>query len=617
MHTAQSNLFDDVGPLFCEGRKLTGAQKALIWKGLEDNPKIPTRVLLNNIARTHGLINISVSHLNKVRKQWKCSFPKGRPHKAESEPNSRPPGSLVKIEPHLSHVGVHIFDEWMEQQNRFGPVVENLQSRIKMHIGKNPEDKFPLLGHREETLHARFKALFYAPLFEIGKLSEFDCKEHPLKTLIGRGYQSSTLNQFLGQLERIDAGEWLMPALLPAQCGKIGYVDGHLIAFWTSVSMHKGKITNVGRIMAGSQAVITHNERGVALFAQYYPPDIRLPRLIVDYCEKNSIATGIEVFVIDREVNALEMARSFRDKELGLLCMLDSNQYKGLESFETSLLGSLGDGSLVYQGIWKEPKEEDDPRIFVIVKETERMLVYWGTPKVEEIIKLAEWPAVYRRRSEVQENSFKAMIDHGALDVNFGNKKVFVADRHQQRQREALESDLEKTKKKVTEKEELVKEQQAKINESIEKGHEKRLIQRENKLIRLEEEQKKVLEKKEEIGKKMESLGSEKKRADRDFRKQTIMTFRTLFLENALVSFLLALLGHMNGNISQETLLTMFFNRGGSRVETESQILYWVNSQGLSLAYRETLGNVVAGINAMSLKRKGKTIQVRVREGPT
>lgn len=101
----------------------------------------------------------------------------------------------------------------------------------------------------------------------------------------------------------------------------------------------------------------------------------------------------------------------------------------------------------------------------------------------------------------------------------------------------------EKPKKKVTEKEDLIKEQQTKVNESIEKGHEKRRIQRENKLSRFEEERKKTLEKKEGIEKKIESLGGEKKRADRDFRKQTIMTFRTLFLENSLVSFLLALLG--------------------------------------------------------------------------
>jgi hypothetical protein len=206
------------------------------------------------------------------------------------------------------------------------PVVERLQVGIRSHLERHPDEAFALLQHREETLKARFKALFYAPLFDIGKLSQFDYQEHPLETLLGRTYQSSTLNQFLGQLERIDAATGLMPALLPAQSGKIGYIDGHMIAFWTSGSMHKGKITNVGRLMAGSQAVITHDETGQALWAAYYPPDIRLPRVIVAYCEHVAQLTGIEMFVIDRVVNALEMARAFRDQGWGLLCMLDRNR---------------------------------------------------------------------------------------------------------------------------------------------------------------------------------------------------------------------------------------------------------------------------------------------------
>jgi hypothetical protein len=616
MHIVQSNLLDAPSPLFCEGRKLTGADKALIWKYLQGDPEIPSRLLLNDIAQTHGPIDVSVGHLNKVRKQWELSCPKGRPHQVESGPHREFSGPLIKVENPIWHVGVHLFEDWMEQQNGFGRVVEGLQSGIQTHKRSHPEDKFPLLFHREETLSTRFKAIFYAPLFGIGKLSEFDYKENPLETLLGRGYQSSTLNQFLGQLERIEAGDSLMGALLPTQCGKIGYIDGHLIAYWTSVSI-KGKITNVGRIMAGSCAVITHDENGQALFVHYYPPDIRLTPVIVDYCEQISKRTGIVVFVIDREVNALETARAFRDRELGLLCMLDSNQYKGLESFETSLLGSLADGSLVYQGVWKEPKEEDDPRIFVIVKEADRVLVYWGTPKVKEEINPKEWPAVYRRRSEIQENSFKSMMDHGALDVNFGNKKILGPDRHQQRKKDEIEANLAKTRENEEKKAEIVKEKQEKVEESKQKGHKTRLFQRQAGLAKAEEEQNKATKKKEEIEKKLEAVGEDKERADRDFRKQLIMTFRTLFLENALVSYLFALLGHMSGTISLETLLSLFFDRNGSRVETQSQIIYWVNRKGLSLAYQETLCDVVEGINAMGLKREGKPIQVRVRAGPT
>ena len=56
--------------------------------------------------------------------------------------------------------------------------------------------------------------------------------------------------------------------------------------------MHKGKITMLGRIMAGSQAVIAHNDVGQALFVTYYPPDIHLSQVIVDYCSQVAVATG-------------------------------------------------------------------------------------------------------------------------------------------------------------------------------------------------------------------------------------------------------------------------------------------------------------------------------------
>src|SRR6267378_4143131 len=87
------------------------------------------------------------------------------------------------------------------------------------------------------------QALFFAPLFGIEHLTEFDTREHPLATLLGRSYQSSTLTQFLGQLERVRAAEALVPTLVPAQAGQITSIDGHMIAYWSRVAMHKGKIT--------------------------------------------------------------------------------------------------------------------------------------------------------------------------------------------------------------------------------------------------------------------------------------------------------------------------------------------------------------------------------------
>ena len=204
-----------------------------------------------------------------------------------------------------------------------------------------------MLHHREQTLLRRFQALFFAPLWGIDRLSAFDTQEHPLQTLLGRDYQSSTLSQFLGQLERVGADEALMPTLLPAQVGQIIYVDGHMIAYWSRMSMHKGKITMLGRIMAGSQAVMAHDDAGQAVCVAYQPPDIHVSRGILAYCQQGALATGSTLFVIDRAVNARALACAFDAQGLGLLCMLDDNAHAGVESFAATVVDTLEEGTKV------------------------------------------------------------------------------------------------------------------------------------------------------------------------------------------------------------------------------------------------------------------------------
>jgi hypothetical protein len=120
MHIAQHNQFRSPSPEFGDGRQLSGVQKAELWKLLENDPHQPSRVLLQEMAQTHGPIGVSERHLNRVRQKWNRSGRKGRPRKSKSESSPDPPASLVKVTPHLSHIGVHLFDAWMEQQHGFG-----------------------------------------------------------------------------------------------------------------------------------------------------------------------------------------------------------------------------------------------------------------------------------------------------------------------------------------------------------------------------------------------------------------------------------------------------------------------------------------------------------------
>lgn len=518
--------------------------------------------------------------------------------------------------PRLSFVGVHLFAHWLDQHETFRPVVAQLTQAVETHKHTHPDEDFALLHHRESTLLHRFQALFFAPLLGIDRLTAFDTQEHPLVTLLGRGYHSSTLRQFLGHLERVDAAEVLLPALVPTHTGSISYVDGHMIAYWSRLSMHKGKITMLGRIMAGSQAVIAHDDAGRALCVAYYPPDIHLSQVIVAYCQRLASATGKTVFVIDRAVNSVALAEAFAKQGLGLLCMLDDNEHAGVESFDATHVETREDGTRVYRGPWKEARTED-PRHFVIVEAAEgKTLVYWGTPQVQDALEAKAWPGVYRARNAIQEHRFKDMIDHGALNINYGRKKMLGADRHHQRKQAHLAQSLERAHKRVDKKAAALQAQQDKVAESASKGHGKRLEQRRRALLTLEHECTEAEATQTQCSEQAATLGPAGQRADRDFRKQTIMTMRTLLLENCLRAFLGALSAMVSTTVSVPQVLSLLFERSGSRMETPSQLLYWVNSTGLSLSNRRLLSEIVQGLCAMGLQEKGKPVHVRLKDLP-
>jgi hypothetical protein len=613
---SQRHLDEGSSPSFCAGRKLGAVEQALLWTLLHEDPACPSRVLLDKVATLQSPIAVSIRHLNRWRAQWQRNRPKGRPRHVPCRQPVALGAEVVQVTPRLSFVGVHLFAHWLDQHEVFGPVVVQLTQAIEAHQRAHPDEDFALLHHREQTLRRRFQALFFAPLLGIEHLTAFDTHEHPLPTLLGRGYHSATLGQFLGQLERIDAAEALRPTLVPHQVGQIGYVDGHMIAYWSRVSMHKGKITMLGRIMAGSQAVIAHDEAGHALFVAYYPPDLHLSQVIVEYCQKVVEAIGTTLFVIDRAVNSVALARAFEAQGWGLLSMLDDNEHQGLASFEATEVSTLKDGTRVYSGPWKVPRP-DDPRHFVIVEPAEsKTLVYWATPQVKDALEVSEWPRVYRARNEIQENSFKRMIDHGALNTNYGRKKIVGPDRHQQRAREQLEQSLAAAQQRVDKKAEAVKAKQDQVAESESKGHGKRLEQRQRALVGLAKEWKEAQHNQDTLAEQASALGPPRERADRDFRKQTIMTVRTLLLENMLNAFMAVLLGTLQTKVSVERVLSLLFERSGARMETNSQVVYWVNTTGLSVPYRRVLTKLVEGLCTMDLREQGKPIHVRLRDMP-
>jgi len=599
-------------PEFTGSRKITAIQMTLLWQILKSDTSCPSIEVIRTLQYEYQeSVRVTIRQVNRLRVKWGFSRNKGRPNRTSHQVADTEP---IQRHSHISYVGVHLFAAWVENEGSLMQVVSGLEDAIAQYKEAHPTASFPLLFHRRETLEKRVQSLLYLPLMGIGKLTELDRCEHALESVVGKCYQSSTLIQFLGQLERIDASKAMMPTLIPEFPGSLCYVDGHMIAFWTTQPMHKGKITMLGRIMPGSQAFIAHNEAGEALFVDYQPPDMRLPNVVEDYCKHIVETTEISTFVIDREINSVDIARCFEKHEWGLMSRLDSNEYKTIADFETKLIGTL-DESQVYTGQWKALRS-DDPRHFVLLENSERLLVFWGTTKVANSLSPLSWPSIYRQRNEIQENQFKRMKSHGMLDVNYGIKKIWGEDRHQKRAVDKLDEQIQAVSSKQEQKEQLLLEQREKVTQSQTQGHGKRLEQRQQRLGKLEKEINLLEQKSQNLSIQRDKLGQPSVRADRDFRKQSIMTYRTLKLENLLMSFF-AILFPDTLNICLESLLELFFERTGTFIETQTQIMIWINPTGLSKMYRILLTHIVEGLNKMGLLQSGKPIQVRLKEAPT
>ena len=296
--------------------------------------------------------------------------------------------------------------------------------------------------------------------------------------------------------------------------------------------------------------------------------------------------------------------------------MLDDNEHDGLASFAATPVGQLEDGTRLYAGPWRM-RRPDEPRHFVmVVPQPGKTLVYWGTPRFRDQVAPIAWPQVYGARNEIQENSFKRMIDHGALNTNYGRKTILGPDRHQQRARSRLEQALEGAHRRLEHKVESLREQQEKVAESEQRGHGKRLEQRQQALAQRQDEVQAAQDQCASLGEQVAALGPPTERRDRDFGKQTIMTFRTLWLENALMAFLAILCGHLDRTVNSACLFTLLFERSGTRLETASQVTYGINGAGLSASSQRLMMDVIDGLNAMGLREQGKPIRVCLKDRP-
>jgi hypothetical protein len=158
---AESLLDSKSSPAFCAGRKIGEIEKAQLWNWLKEEPENPSRIFQEKFAQREEPLSISVRQINRLRVEWGLNRKQGRPCRVQFAKLSPSSGGVVQVAPRLSFAGVHIFADWMEQQEKWGPVLARLQQEIEAYRRAHPQKDFPLLHHKEQTLRRRFKALFF------------------------------------------------------------------------------------------------------------------------------------------------------------------------------------------------------------------------------------------------------------------------------------------------------------------------------------------------------------------------------------------------------------------------------------------------------------------------
>jgi hypothetical protein len=142
---------------FTDGLKISAEQKALVWSLAMQSNSITSRTILEQA----DTVSVTVRHLNRIRREWGFNRKKGRPRTTSAVNQPANPGSLVRMGSNITHIGVHIFACWMDEQPAFRYVSELLLGAIQDFVASHPNDSFPLICHREETLIRLFKALFF------------------------------------------------------------------------------------------------------------------------------------------------------------------------------------------------------------------------------------------------------------------------------------------------------------------------------------------------------------------------------------------------------------------------------------------------------------------------
>ncbi|MBI4849404.1 MAG: hypothetical protein HY808_12660 [Nitrospirae bacterium] len=185
---ASEEIFPPNDERFRERPKISSDKQWILYQKLCANPCGSSKEILASICEVN--IEISISQINRIRKEWGLSRKKGRPRKAEKSGHGERGQIKAAVQ---AQAGVKLFSFWLDENEKHEKPLNAINIGIDVYKGACAGEDFRLLHSKAETIEKKWKALALLSLLGIKRLSELDYHEHHLSSIVGSDYTYSTL----------------------------------------------------------------------------------------------------------------------------------------------------------------------------------------------------------------------------------------------------------------------------------------------------------------------------------------------------------------------------------------------------------------------------------------
>ena len=345
-------------------------------------------------------------------------------------------------------------------------VEETVQAAHAAYVADNPTMPLHHLATDAAASWPKIDHLLYPPVLGLSRPRDlYYYQGEGLKALYGFTYKYLTLEHFLGQLTRIQAGAPLAEvlAMTYAQAWYPGaepltlFADWHVKPHWPKTYSHAGHVTMWGRTMPGTKQLILNGFGGRLLGGWDYPIDTHMTHILGDLEAglEQTLHRPIFCTILDGEGGGLPLGERYAATARNYLSVLSGEHAHRLAEF-------------VREGRW-QPVQDDpdreavfahwadaqhagaDPRRFVLLRPVghcEPTRIYTGIFPAS--LSAGKIPWLHRRRWPYNELRIRDLIHGANLNVNYGYSYTEVPNRSRQRAWAAAQDQVEVTERQLS-----------------------------------------------------------------------------------------------------------------------------------------------------------------------